>query len=140
MIVNNNFSKTLDLLHRAMSASTVREAVIANNIANSEVPNFKRSTVNFESELERALITEKQKPVLELNLTHPDHISNWQPRNYQDVQIRRVLDYATTANNNGNNVDPEYEFNLALENQLRYMLLAEAMNFEFSQVNMVLRG
>ena len=136
----NTFSKTIDLLQRAMDANTVRGAVIANNIANAEVPNFKRSTVNFESELKRALDTEKQKPVLELNRTHPDHISNWEPRNYQDVQIRRVLDYTTTMENNGNNVDPEYEFNAYLENQLKYYLMVNSANFEFSQVNMVLRG
>jgi flagellar basal-body rod protein FlgB len=140
MVVNNNFSKTVDLLHRAMDASSVRQGVIANNIANADVPNFKRSSVNFESELKRALDTESRKPVLELNLTHPDHISNWNPRNYQDVEIRRVLDYTSVSKNNGNNVDPEEEVNLLLTNQLRYMLLANSTTFEFSQLNMVLRG
>ena len=140
MQVENNFSRTIDLLQRAMGASSARGAVIANNIANAEVPNFKRSMVNFESELKRAIDTEKQKPVIELSRTHPSHFSNWEPRNYQDVQVRRVLDYTTTMENNGNNVDPEYEFNLYLENQLRYLLLVNSTNFEFSQVNMVLRG
>ena len=140
MNVSNNFSKTIDLLHRTMGASSARGAVIANNIANADVPNYKRSMVNFESELKRAMDTNKQRPVLELRTTHSNHIPNWQPRNYQDVQVRRVLDYTTTMENNGNNVDLEYEFNLALENQLRYMLLANSVNFEFSQVNMVLRG
>jgi flagellar basal-body rod protein FlgB len=140
MIVNNGFTKTVDLLHRAMDASSVRQAVIANNIANAGVPNFKRSNVNFESELKRALDTEKYRPALELRRTNPNHISDWEPRDYQDVQVRRVLDYVSTENNNGNNVNAEEEFNLALENQLKYMLLADAVTFEFSQVNMVLRG
>ena len=140
MNVNNNFTKTVDLLHRAMGVSSVRGAVIANNIANSEVPGFKRSMVNYESELKRALETEQRKPVLEMSRTHPTHISNWEPRNYQDVEIRRVLDYTSTMNNNGNNVDPEHEFNLYLENSLRYMLLANSVNFEFAQINQVLRG
>ena len=140
MIINNNFSRTVDLLHRTMGASSVRGAVIANNIANAEVPNFKRSMVNYESELDRAIKTETQRPVLELDMNHPDHISNWRPRDYQDVEIRRVLDYTTTMNNNGNNVDPEYEFNAYLSNQLRYMLLANSVNFEFAQLSSVLRG
>jgi flagellar basal-body rod protein FlgB len=136
----NNFSKTIDLLHRALDANTVRNAVHANNLANAGVPNFKRSMVNYESELKRALNTEKQKPVLELNTTHPSHIPNWKPRNYQDVEIRRVLDYASVSDNNGNNVDAEEEFSLALQNQLKYIIMANAATFEFSQVNMVLRG
>jgi flagellar basal-body rod protein FlgB len=136
----NSFAKTVDLLHRAMDASTVRRQVIANNMANANVPNFKRSNVNFESELKRALDSEQQKPALELNMTHPNHIPNWKERDYRDVQIRRVLDYTSTYNNNGNNVDPEEEFMLALENQMSYTLLTQAAAFEFSQVNQVLRG
>lgn len=140
MVVNNNFSKTIDLLHRAMNTASLREAVIGNNLANADVPNFKRTDVNFESELKRALDTEKQRPALELNLTHPSHIPDWEPRDYREVKPRRVLDYLTQSDNNGNNVDAEEEFNLFLKNQLRYTLLAQAATFEFAQVNMVLRG
>ncbi|MDR2433625.1 MAG: flagellar basal body rod protein FlgB [Treponema sp.] len=136
----NTFAKTVDLLHRAMDANAVRRSVIANNIANANVPNFKRSIVNFESELKRALDTEKQKPALELTLTNPKHIPNFKERDYRDVQIRRVLDYTSTYNNNGNNVDPEQEFMLAIENQITYSILAQAATFEFSQINQVLRG
>jgi flagellar basal-body rod protein FlgB len=136
----NTFARTVDLLHRAMDAGTVRRNVIANNIANADTPGFKRSTVNFESELKRALESEKVKPALELNLTHEKHIPNWKERDYRDVQIRRVLDYTTTYTNSGNNVDPEQEFMLATENQMSYTLLAQAAAFEFSQINQVLRG
>jgi flagellar basal-body rod protein FlgB len=136
----NSFTKTVDLLHRAMDASAVRRSVIANNLANANVPNFKRCIVYFESELKRALETEKQRPALELTLTNPKHIPNWRERDYRDVQIRRVLDYTSAYNNNGNNVDPEQEFMGALENQMSYSLLAQAATFEFSQVNQVLRG
>jgi flagellar basal-body rod protein FlgB len=136
----NTFVKTVDLLQRAMGANSVRRSVIANNMANVGVPNFKRSVVNFESELKRALETEKQKPALELDRTHPMHFSNYKERDYRDVQIRRVLDYTSTYNNNGNNVDPEQEFMAALENQMTYSLLAQAASFEFSQVNQVLRN
>ena len=136
----NTFTKTIDLLHRALSANTVERSVIANNIANANVPNFKRSMVNFESELKRALDTEKNKPALELAQTHPDHFSNYKERDYRDVQIRRVLDHSSAYNNNGNNVDPEQEFMLATINQMTYNLLVQSASFEFSQVNQILRN
>ena len=136
----NTFARSVDLLHRAMDAGTVRRNVIAHNIANADTPGFKRSTVNFESELKRALESEKTKPVLELTMTDPRHIPGWKERDYRDVQIRRVLDYTTTYNNNGSNVDPEQEFMYATENQMSYSLFAQAAAFEFSQVNQVLRG
>jgi flagellar basal-body rod protein FlgB len=136
----NTFQKTVDILHRAMSASVVRRAVIANNMANANVPNFKRSMVNFESELKRALDTEKQKPAIELTQTHPKHFSNYKARDYRDVQVRRVLDYTSTYNNNGNNVDPEQETALSLENQMSYTLLAKSMDFEFGQIRQAMRN
>jgi flagellar basal-body rod protein FlgB len=135
----NTFDKTVDLLHRALDANAVRRSVIANNLANAEVPNFKRSEVSFESELKRALDTEKKRPPLELTLTDPKHIPNWRERDYRDVQVRRTLDYISTSRNNGNNVDSDQEIMLALENQMMYTLLAQAETFEFSQINMVLR-
>ena len=138
MIVNN-FTKTVDLLHRAMDASIIRRDVIANNLANSEVPNFKRSELNFESQLKRALDSEKQKPALELKLTHPKHIPNWKHLDYKDVKPRRVLDYATTSKNNGNNVDPEQEVLAGVQNQLTYYLLAQAQSFQFNQISQALR-
>ena len=136
----NTFARTIDLLHRAMDASVVRRQVIANNIANADVPNFKRSFVNFESELKRALDSEHQRPALEMNRTHERHFPNFRARDYRDVQIRRVLDYASTYNNNGNNVDPEQEFMLATQNQMSYTLFAQAAAFEFGQISQILRG
>ncbi|MDR1127269.1 MAG: flagellar basal body rod protein FlgB [Treponema sp.] len=136
----NNFEKTVDIIHRAMDVNMVRRDVIANNIANAKTPNFKRSEVNFESELKRALETEKQKPVLELTLTDEKHIPNWRPKDYRDVQPRRVLDYVSQSKNNGNNVDAEQEMMLSVQNQMLYTLLAQAETFEFAQVNLALRG
>ena len=140
MIGNNTFTRTVDMLHRALGATSLRQSVIADNLANAEVQNFKRTDVTFEAELNRALDTERRKPALELNLTHPTHMSDWEPRDYREVKPRRSLDFVSQSNNNGNNVDPEEEFNLLLKNQLRYMLLAQATAYEYGQVCMILRG
>ena len=78
MFESGTFGKTVDLLHRAMDVATLRRQVIANNIANSEVPNFKRSTVNFESSLKKALESEQEEPVLPMATTDPRHIGSWQ--------------------------------------------------------------
>jgi flagellar basal-body rod protein FlgB len=135
----NGFTKNIDLIHRALDAETVRREVIANNIANADVPNFKRGEVNFESSLRRALDSEQQKPVIEMTRSDPLHLSNWQPLDYREVRPRRVTDYLTQSQANGNNVDAEQEFQLAVQNQMKYMLLSESAAFEFRQINTVLR-
>ena len=140
MFEGSDFGKTVDLLSRSMDVAMMRRSVIADNIANADVPNFKRSTVNFEASLKAALESEKTRPALELAVTDPKHIQIGTPVDYRSVEPRRVLDYTTTAKNNGNNVDPEQEFMDSLRNQLEYTLMTQATNFEFNQVNTVLKG
>jgi flagellar basal-body rod protein FlgB len=139
MFEGNAFGKTVDLLQRSMDVALLRRDVIADNMANSEVPNFKRSDVNFEAALKRALDSETVKPVLDLAVTDDRHMPLWRPQDYRSVGPRRVLDYLSTSKNNGNNVDPEQELMASLQNQLMYTLMAQAANFEFQQVNLVLK-
>src|SRR5574344_3103458 len=106
----NSFTRSIDLLQREMDVTSLRYQVTANNLANSEVPNFKRSTVNFESELKRAFDSEKEADTgFQLTQTDGRHISLNNVQDWQSVEPRRVLDYTTTAKANGNNVDAESE-------------------------------
>lgn len=139
MFENTTFGMTTGILKRAMDVSMLRRDVIANNIANADVPNFKRSTVNFESSLRQALASEQERPTLEMTRTDPKHLSNWHPVDWRSVEPRRVLDYMTTSKNNGNNVDPEQEMMDSLQNQLEYTLMVQAESYEFNQVNSVTR-
>ena len=136
----NTFTRSVDLLQRAMDATSLRYQVSANNLANSEVPNFKRSTVNFESELKRAFESEeKARNGFQLARTDERHISLNEPYDYRDVEPRRVIDYTTTAKANGNNVDAETEANNILQIQMQYRLLTQLAGFEFSQLNTVMK-
>jgi flagellar basal-body rod protein FlgB len=139
MFEGSDFGKTLGLLTRSMDVATLRRNVIADNIANADVPNFKRSEVNFEASLKAALESENTRPALELAVTDPRHIQVGKPVDWRTVEPRRVLDYLSTAKNNGNNVDPEQEFMDSLQNQLQYTMMTQATNFEFNQVNLVLK-
>ena len=136
----NTFTRSVDLLQRAMDTTALRYQVSANNLANSEDPNFKRSVVNFESELKRAFDSEeKSRNSFKLTLTDERHIQINEPYDYREVEPRRVLDYTTTAKANGNNVDAETEANNILQIQMQYRLLTQLTSFEFSQLNTVMK-
>lgn len=47
--------QTMAAIEYAMNALTLRAEVTANNVANSEVPDFRASRVSFEDQLRRAL-------------------------------------------------------------------------------------
>ncbi len=136
----NSFTRTTDILHRAMDVSTLRYGVTANNLANSGVPEFKRTVVNFETELKRALDSEERaKGQFELATAHERHIASDGVIDYRTIEPRRVLDYTTTAKANGNNVDPEQEAMEILKIQMNYQLLTQMQSFQFAQVQSVLR-
>jgi flagellar basal-body rod protein FlgB len=136
----NSFTRTTDLLHRAMDVSTLRYSTAANNLSNSEVPNFKRTDVNFESELKRALDSETNaKGQFQLATSDDKHIKSDGVIDYRTIEPRRVLDYTTTAKANGNNVDPEQEAMNLLRIQLNYQMLTQLQTFEFAQANSVLK-
>jgi flagellar basal-body rod protein FlgB len=44
-----------DVLSSLLNSAALRHRVIANNVANVNTPNFKRLTVSFDAEVERAL-------------------------------------------------------------------------------------
>jgi flagellar basal-body rod protein FlgB len=136
----NSFTKTTDLLHRALDVSTLRYSTSANNLANSGVPEFKRSSINFESELKRALDSEENaKGQFQLATSDDRHIKSDGVIDYRTITPRKVLDYTTTAKANGNNVDPEQEAMDILRIQLNYQLLSQVESFEFAQANSVLK-
>jgi flagellar basal-body rod protein FlgB len=132
---SGSFGRTVDLMRRGMDVAVVRRNVIANNLANAETPEFKRTVVNFESELARALASERVKPPVQF-VSDPRHIPFYQPRDYRSVRPRQVLDYLSTAKNNGNNVDVEEEGMLAQQNQLLYQTLATAIGAQYNLVNL----
>ena len=136
----NSFTRSIDLLQREMDVTSLRYQVTANNLANSEVPNFKRSVVNFESELKNALDSEEiAKNSFKLTTTDPRHIQINTPYDYREVEPRRVVDYTTQAKANGNNVDAETEANNILQIQMQYRLLTQLTAFEFDQVNTAMK-
>ena len=136
----NSFTRSIDLLQREMDVTSLRYQVTANNLANSEVPNFKRSVVDFESELKRAIDSEEiAKNSFKLTTTDDRHIQINTPYDYHQVEPRRVVDYTTQAKANGNNVDAETEANNILQIQMQYRLLTQLTAFEFDQVNTAMK-
>jgi flagellar basal-body rod protein FlgB len=138
MFVNSSFGRTLDILHRTMDVSLLRHSVAADNIANADTPNFKRSVINFESELRRALDS-RHDTGLKAALTDNRHIPFHRQINYRNVGPRRVLDYLSTTDNNGNNVDIEEESMSLLQNQLNYEIMTRMVANQFNQMSIVLK-
>jgi flagellar basal-body rod protein FlgB len=139
MFESTSFGRTMDIMKRSLKVSQLRRDIIADNLANSDTPNFKRSELSFESQLRRALESESRPAGLQARMTHAKHIPFDRTIDYRTVQPRKTLDYLTQSKANGNNVDLEEEMMLSFTNQLQYQLMTQIVSTQFSQINLVLR-
>lgn len=138
---NVKMMETNYVLERALDVESLRRKVISNNIANVDVPHFKRSDVNFESELKRAIRekydTSKNLPALMNDQRHiPFHV----PREVTGVNPRINLDYNTTYRNDGNNVDIEKEMVDAAKNMMRYNSIVTSLNHNYKMLKIAMRS
>ncbi|MBN1500868.1 MAG: flagellar basal body rod protein FlgB [Spirochaetes bacterium] len=141
MFGTSKMMETNYLMEKALDVESLRKTVITNNITNVDVPHFKRSEVNFESELRRTIENNKFKAQNEVPaiLTDRRHIAFTEYKNITSVQPRINLDYSTSYNNNGNNVDIEKEMVDASKNLMRYSAIANGLSQNFKLLKSIMR-
>lgn len=127
----------LQLLERALDVSTLRQRTIANNIANIDTPYFKSKQVVFEELLQNEMNGSGSK--LEAYTTDSKHISFGRSQGrVPGAQI--VSNPQAFVQNNGNDVDLEYEMNQEAKNQIWYNGLVQLTNGYFSKMKSVIDG
>lgn len=122
-------------LERTLDASTLRQKVIANNIANVDTPNFKRSEVHFEEFLTKAM---QPTSYLEGRRTNAKHLFFSTGNHPALPQIR--TDQHAVMNNNLNNVDIDNEMAIMAKNQLRYNVMIQQVNHELRLTKKAIEG
>ncbi len=123
----------MTLLRRELDAGTMRQRVIANNIANVNTPNFKKSSVRFEETLKRA--TGDDLPILTSN---PRHIGG----TGSDAGMEPVVvkNERTTLRADGNNVDVDQEMSALALNTILYNASTQAINERLALLSYVITG
>ncbi len=141
MFEKTHFMKTQDLLERGMNNSILKRKIISDNIANADVPHFKRSEVIFESMMKRAIESEKIEALKEVptQISDERHIQFFKPMDYREVQPKANIDYLTTMRADGNNVDVEKEVVEASNSQMQYMMMTERLNQNYRDLKQVMR-
>lgn len=138
-LFNSNSTKMIDIMQRSMSASTMRAQVINNNIANATTPNYKRQDITFQAELERALNSEKMEET-PFTMTNDNHIPVYRSKNYREVSPKKITEYNTYQNNDGNSVDIDKEMLESSKNTMYYNSLAQRTAKEFNKLKFLVRN
>lgn len=99
----SNVNAGNQILSRLMSAAAMRDRVLAENIANQNVPGYQRRVVSFEETLRARVLA---------------------GRSHADVEPELSIDTVSPSGPDGNNVSLELETNAMRENRLAYELYA----------------
>ena len=131
----NKVYGNLDLLTAALDGSSMKHNAISNNLSNVNTPGFKKTTINFESEL-RSIMEDKVSK-LNLNKTNKNHmgkerssLQNFQP----DMKINKDI----STRRDKNNVNPDIEMIELAKNTIMYNALADRISGKFTKLQSVI--
>ncbi|MDD2208868.1 MAG: flagellar basal body rod protein FlgB [Bacilli bacterium] len=116
-----------ELIKKGLDVSSLRQRTTSSNIANVNTPDYKVNKVEFEKFLKQA------GDDLVLNTTHQKHIGP--KRDLEPVVEKRE---STTFNENGNNVDIDYEMTELAANEIYYSVLISQINARLGNLNYVI--
>lgn len=136
--ISSGYGKKMQMIEMALNANVVRRDVIADNIANADTPFFKRSDVTFESQLQRAVESEKE-PDFPALLTDKRHIAFDEMIDYRTVKPKVQVEYDSISRNDKNNVDIDKEMTDSTKNALQYNALTESYSRNLKILDMMMR-
>ena len=125
---------TIPLLAKGLDVYSLRQKVIAANIANVNTPGYRRRQVRFEEQLQSAL-----QHVLAGKRTHPRHFPIGRMRPLE-VEPEIKEDPDTTLYSGVNNVDIEKEIVEQLKNEIRYAFGTRLIAGNFAAIRASIKG
>lgn len=125
-------SPRVAVLEQALSASSLRQNAISNNIANVNTPGYKKSEVSFESMLQNAIAGDKL-PMVKTNARHLPTQKNGIP----NPEINTVAN--TSMRTDGNNVDIDVEMAELAKNSIYYNAVAQQLGNYFSGIKSAIK-
>ena len=129
-------SPTQSLLYKGLDTASVRNRVIADNIANVDTPGFKRREVIFEENIKKVL--EKNTINDKLRTTDSRHMQIKVKDTQIEPEIRELKDLS--YRNDENNVDIDVETAKMSKNKIFYDALGQSMSNEIRLLRMAITG
>lgn len=124
------FSSTFQTLEKSLDYSSVKQKVIAQNIANVDTPNYKAKNV-VKASFQNALQTS-----IQAYRTDARHVDFEASTNRSTIVTQQNGSY----NNNKNSVDIDKEMTDLATNQIYYNAVTDRLTGKFSSLQNVIRG
>ncbi len=128
----NDFINRINFQEKALDASSLKQQIIANNIANVETPNYKRKKLVFEN----LLLNSMEGMGLSMSKTHEKHLSTGIDSQPYYVQI----DNSFSERLDGNNVNIDVEMAEQAKNSIKYNALISQTSGQLRRLKSAIKG
>lgn len=120
------------VLEQALSASSLRQKAISNNIANVNTPEYKKSEVAFEDLLQGAMNGDK----MQMSQTNAKHLSS-RATGIPTPKLSVIGN--TSIRKDGNNVDIDVEMSNLAKNNIYYNAVVQQLSSYYSGLRSVIK-
>ncbi|HEX2949679.1 MAG TPA: flagellar basal body rod protein FlgB [Armatimonadota bacterium] len=117
--------RTAAFLTKVLDGSSLRQSVLADNIANADTPGYTRKEVSFEDQLREAANRAEGDP-------------DQQVADIAGIQLSALEDDASPRRADGNNVNMEREMTLEAKNSLQYDTAADMLTANFRMLKLAI--
>lgn len=133
--MSNNLYGNMDILNVALNGNSARYESISKSLANVNTPGFKKSTVDFESELQNIISNKNTK--VTLNKTNKKHMGK-ESQSLESFQPSIEVENSTSTRRDKNNVNPDIEMMNLAKTTVMYNALTDQINRKFTKIQSVI--
>jgi flagellar basal-body rod protein FlgB len=134
-----SFGSTVGMLKNAMDGSAEAHSAIANNIANAETPNFKRTDVSFKEALAETLPRTDDPSELALVTDDPRQIPAGPEFEAKPFEITATVDTTSQMRNDGSNVDVDQEMAKLSLNSSYGQTMGQLLGTQYSRLRQAIQ-
>ena len=136
-----SFGQTVGMLKNAMDGAGTAHAVIANNIANVNTPNFKRSDVSFKDALRATEAAPADPDDFELTTTSDRHLTaDGTAAAPESFSVTTTVDDGTQMRVDGSNVDVDQEMAKLSLNSAYAQTMGQLLQSQYSRLRQAIQS
>jgi len=134
-----SFGQTVGMLKDAMSGSAEAHSVMANNIANANTPNFRRSDVSFKEALAATEATPGDPAQVALTTTSDRHFAIGGAQDPEPFAITTSVDDTQQMRVDGSNVDVDAEMAKLSLNSSYAQTMGQLLQNQYSRLRQAIQ-
>jgi flagellar basal-body rod protein FlgB len=134
-----SFGQTVGMLKNAMDGAAQSHSAVANNVANVNTPNFRRTDVSFKEALARTEAYTGDPDDLAVTTTNDRHIAIGGPEGPEPFSVTSAVDQSEQMRVDGSNVDVDQEMAKLSLNSAYSQTMSQLLSNQYTRLKQAIQ-